>query len=736
MPDARYLLGYGERLTGRIQPPSGAPVGPPPYTREEAFERLAGRAQVVSEQLNGLPDMACPEGEAVGVLTLHPQSIAKSYFPTRLLREFDLRHVGSRPAAVTADKWTREGEVEELPTTELYVAGRRESFGDLATALETAADRVSDDIMRIEDLRAPNVEERVRGRIEAADEVARLEVVLHARDNFEDAHIVGAFGDYADSLGVEARLGKRLYAGGLCFVPVVVPPDRVEELSQFAFLRVARPVSRLRSITPIERSVPSPDLSPVVLPNDGPLDPDLRVAVFDGGFASNSSLAPWVDAHEVPGLSAAVPFLEGHGHDVTSAVLFGSLAPGQEAPRPYCRVDNFRVLDDSGSDPFELYDVLGRIQSVLEDRDYEFVNLSIGPAVPVEDDEVHAWTAVLDEYLSDGRAIVTSAVGNNGEESFPESRIQVPGDAVNALCVGATDSSRAGWDRASYSAIGPGRSPGVVKPDVVGFGGSQTEPFLVLDAADSPMLARTCGTSFSSPAMLREAIALRAHFGARLSPLAIKALLMHSADPADHHRDAVGWGRPPSDVDQIAVCGDGMVRVVYQGEITPSQYIRALIPTPSSGLDGFVTIRTTFCYATPVDPEDPSNYTRSGLDVTFRPHSGRFSKPGAIDPAPKSFFKKTSFDPEHSLRSDAQKWETVLRQQQRFRASSLQNPVFDIHYNAREAGGPARSAERMRYALVVDVSCPRVPDLYDRVSTTFAGRLEALVPLVDIPVRV
>jgi hypothetical protein len=735
MPDARYLLGYGERLTGRIAPPSGGPPGAPPYTREEAFARLAGRAEAASRQLDELPDAACPEGEAVAVLTLHPQSIAKSYFPARLLREFDMRHIGSRPAAVTADKWTRDGEVQELPTTDLYVAGNREDFGDLAAALSAASSRVSDDITRIESVRAPDVAERLRGTIER-DDVARLEVVLHARDSFEDARIVEAFGEYADELGIDARLGKRLYAGGLCFLPVVAPSDRVAEMSQFAFLRVARPVGRMRSIAPIERSLPSPDLNPVVLPTSGPVDPDLRVAVFDGGLSQNPSLTPWVDAHEVPGLSAAVRELESHGHDVTSAVLFGSLEPGATAPQPYCHVDNFRVLDDSGSDPFELYDVLGRIQSVLEDRDYEFVNLSIGPAVPVEDDEVHAWTAVLDEHLSDGRAIVTSAVGNNGDETFPESRIQVPADSVNALCVGATDSSRSGWDRASYSALGPGRSPGVVKPDIVTFGGSPTEPFLVLDAANSPMLARTCGTSFSAPATLRQAVALRAHFGARLSPLAIRALLIHGADPVGHQRDEVGWGTPPTDLEDIAVCSDGMVRVVYQGELTPSQYVRALIPTPSTGLAGLVSVRATFCYATSVDPEDPGNYTRSGLEITFRPHSAKFAQPGAIDPASKSFFKKTDFDPEHSLRNDAQKWETVLRQEQRFRASSLQDPVFDIHYNAREAGGPARGAERMRYALVVDVSCPRVPDLYDRVSATFAGRLEALVPLVEIPVRV
>lgn len=78
----------------------------------------------------------------------------------------------------------------------------------------------------------------------------------------------------------------------------------------------------------------------------------------------------------------------------------------------------------------------------------------------------------------------------------------------------------------------------------------------------------------------------------------------------------------------------------------------------------------------------------------------------------------------------------MLRHQQTFRGTSLDRPVFDIHYVAREGGGPAKHAEHMRYALVVDVVSPRTPDLYDRVSTQFTGQLEALLPLIDIPVQV
>lgn len=375
---------------------------------------------------------------------------------------------------------------------------------------------------------------------------------------------------------------------------------------------------------------------------------------------------------------------------------------------------------------------------MLRSRRYQFFNLSIGPACPVEDDEVHAWTAVLDRYLGGGDALASLAVGNTGDadRASGEARIQVPSDCVNGLSVGAANTTHSDWCRAPYSSWGPGRSPGVVKPDVVQFGGVDTEPFLVYDVDSAPGLAQTIGTSFAAPSALRLAAGLRAHFGGRLSPIALKTLLVHSCSPANHHRDEVGWGRVASGVSEVAVCDDGMVRVIYQGELSPAQYLRAPIPIPDDPLVGFVNLGATFCFATATDPQDPGSYTRSGLEIVFRPHAAKFANDDATVPKSTPFFRRAAFRTEQEQRSDVQKWETTLHAAQRFRPASLLNPVFDIHYNAREAGGPAHDPERIRYALVVTLRAPRVPDLYDRVVRAYAGQLEALLPVVEIPVRV
>ncbi|MGW6449384.1 S8 family peptidase [Lentzea sp. NPDC055074] len=741
MPDDRkFLLGYGERLTEGIIPPGGGGGNEPSYTFDQAVARLTPMITTTAQSLDSLPRGACPNNEAVGVVTLHPQWIAKSYHPANLLNDFNLRQVGSRPAEIQPEKWSKKIDPEPAATTELFVAGRREAFDRWAAAMSSGAHNLGstsrDQLRKIESVRAPAASERLR--INDSPSGTLLEVVLHANASQSAIYILQAFSDYALTLGARPHFEQRLHAGGLCFVPVELGDNgTLSELAKFAFLRVARPMPRLRNIPTIERARPMPQLSPCALPDADAVDPDLRVAVFDGGIPEQHSLGRWVAAIEPSGTSTPNESFRSHGHDVTSALLFGSLTPGETAPQPYALVDNFRVLDEeSAQDPYELYTALRRIQAALAERNYEFFNLSIGPSLSIEDDEVHPWTAILDEHLSDGHALATIAVGNNGNLSALEEelRIQVPSDAVNAMAIGAADSQKDGWKRAPYSAFGPGRSPGRVKPDVIHFGGVEREPFIVYSADDAPKLAMTRGTSFASPAALRMALGVRAHFGERLSPLALKTLLIHGADNSDMDKSEVGWGRLPSLIDDLVVCPDGTVRVVYQGELNPSQYLRALLPLPESSLSGFVTVDATFCYATAVDPQDPGSYTRSGLEVVFRPHAKKF-KDAATEPTSSSFFQRSDYDNERTLRNDAQKWETTLHRSKRFRGSSLYQPVFDIHHNARTGGGAASGVDRIRYALVITVRSTRTPDIYDQVVRTYVGRLEAFRPRIEIPIQ-
>ena len=376
---------------------------------------------------------------------------------------------------------------------------------------------------------------------------------------------------------------------------------------------------------------------------------------------------------------------------------------------------------------------------LLQNNEYEFVNLSIGPEIPIDDADVHAWTAVIDDLLCDGDKLTTIAVGNGGQydAALGFNRIQVPADCVNALSIGAADSTGDAWGRAPYSSVGPGRSPGLVKPDVLAFGGSEREPFWVLNPNNLSRSVQVAGTSYASPIALRLATGIRAHFGELLSALAVRALLVHCSTEGSGERHEVGWGRVPERLEDFVICAEGTARVVYQGELTPGQYLRARIPLPDKQLEGNVTIRATFCYASRTDPDHPGNYTRSGLEVVFRPHEDKFdpNSESPHHPRSDSFFQLKEFSTEQERRWDAHKWETVLHREKTKRGSSLKNSVFDVHYNAREAGGPTSTHDKLRYALVITISSPRTKDLYNRIVRRYPTQIRPLLPLVQIPIR-
>jgi len=156
---------------------------------------------------------------------------------------------------------------------------------------------------------------------------------------------------------------------------------------------------------------------------------------------------------------------------------------GQPLATPYTNVDHWRVLGaDTANDDFELLSILNRMEDILTTRPYDFVNISLGPDSKMEDDDVNVWTSTLDALLANGETVATVACGNNGEmdSDLGLDRVQPPSDGVNVIAVGACDRVGVKWKRAPYSAVGPGRSPGYVKPDILAFGGSHASPFLIL----------------------------------------------------------------------------------------------------------------------------------------------------------------------------------------------------------------------------------------------------------------
>lgn len=392
---------------------------------------------------------------------------------------------------------------------------------------------------------------------------------------------------------------------------------------------------------------------------------------------------------------------------------------------------------DTHKDPQDqLYPVLNRILSILRREQYEFVGLSIGPEIPVEDDDVNPWTSLLDAELSTGKMLATIAAGNSGEANaaLRLNRIQPPGDSVNGYVVGSCDHSIILWRRADYSSVGPSRSPGRRKPDGVAPGGTEDSPFFALNDVNPPQACGVCGTSFAAPNVLRAALGVRAVLGSAIGPLALKAMLTHSSDPGSHDPSEVGWGRICTDLNDLITCPPGTAHVIYQGYLHPKKFVRAAIPMPPGEVPGDVTIKATICIATETDPQDPIHYTRSGLEILFRRDRSKI-KPGKSTADTTPFFGEESGMDETELR-DANKWETTRHASRRMSGDTLRAPVFDIHYNPRAGGRDARDAKSIPYAMIITVDAPEVNDLYDRVLNRYRHQLEPLRPVIQIPLRV
>lgn len=739
MAKRNFLLGRGERLAENVVVKSGPNDKLPPYTFSEARQRLQPMLKEAVEVISDLPDEACPDDQAVLAVTLNPEFIAKSYFPTELLRKTGLTAVGSRPRRIKPEKKSKGRDPEPTLTTELFVMGDRDSFRSWQHSLPDWADgsTLAKDFGTIEAITAPDARDKIKGAL-PQDGDAVFEVVLHADSLSGEHRVLAQFRKYAHELGIEAQLDHRFYAGGLCFVEIGAPVELAESLATFSVVRAMREMPKLRVLRPTIRGANLPSEN-YVLPTEEAVDPGLRVAIFDGGVPDDHALTAWATPMDATGVGQHHSEFLKHGLGVTSAFLFGHLEPGVEAPRPFANVDHYRVLDvEPGQNPRELYEVLERVDHVLNNNKYDFVNLSIGPRLPIEDDDIDAWTAVLDDRLSRMNTLATIAVGNDGEgdAELGFNRIQVPSDCVNAVAVGATDRTESGWKRAPYSSVGPGRSPGLIKPDLVSFGGSMQRPFLVASDQSDTALEATGGTSFAAPSLLRLGAGIKAHIGSNIDLLAARTLLVHTAEQEDHDLTEVGWGRAATDLDDVLTVDDHSARVVYQGQISPAKYLRLPVPMPDSELSGYVEVTATLCFKCKTDPHHPGNYTRAGLQATFRPHDQKFQNADQTHPNSKSFFTNpVETVEEEELRRDAWKWENCLHRSRRFLGSSLSNPVFDVHYNARLEGRNFSPDEQLPYAMVVTVRATNTADFYDQVVRKYGTMLEVFRPVVEIPIR-
>jgi hypothetical protein len=585
--------------------------------------------------------------------------------------------------------------------------------------------------------------------------------------------------NFIGSLGGEVDVKYRREVGDLTFVPIALVAELADEAARFNLLRALRPMPKLRSWHRIARTSGSRKLP--VPPKDMSTVDSRPVAVFDGGvdvtIPAIGQFVKVVDESPLP----PDPDMNEHGTMVTAALLFGHLK-SDVLPMPISPVDHFRIYPPPPMSTWDesLYWILDRIDERVRKGNYAAVNLSIGPDRSVdEDDEPDRWTATLDTLAAETGVLIAVAAGNNGEQdkALGFNRVLVPADMANGMSIGACRAHESSQRtmRARYSAVGPGRPGKMIAPTGVCFGGQVgkrggpikgSDAFQTVGLGGEMVTAQ--GTSLAAPLAMRGMLELAAVLGQpRATAQTLRVFAAHFALRFERHRQLeLGHGRFLESYSNIWQCGPNEVTVLYEDSLARGEPVGVSIPLPE-GIDPNAELQLTWTigYQTRIHPSDSAEYTRSGVELVFRPHARRVTVYDAktdenlgvfdLDADQESLAALASkqglsigtaavadsrwrkqWKNENALRG-AGKWETLSRGTLIAPAASFNKPRLDIVHLARESGrliSRYQNEPALAVSMLVTIAGPPAAALYDSVRQQFPMLVE-INQAVTLPVR-
>jgi hypothetical protein len=749
----------GELLSQQVDRASGGGDKHHPQTFEQARVLLTPQVDALKAAFGTIPERLRSR-KLVIEAEVWANYLANSYFPSRLTNHLELTPLGSRIVQGTRDL-PSSGKTEAV-TKAFLMAVDEEHVGELLDLLNNGGTSKRE-MGAAEELRQFNritvADAHVRKKaVKSSAELLPFEAVLHPDPDLTTTKsrrpaspdLLTKFAQLVESLGGEAHLDSNDTVDGLTFVAVDLPAEHVDEVARFNPLRSLTPTPRISMRESDNESYEMQSLAsvePVVRENLP------RVLVFDGGVDPAAPLfAGVVDNFNLTG-RAHTTSARNHGSAVTAAVLYGHLVGGQNLPAPAAQVSHFQVVPGPAEDSTEYPWILRQIRTSVESSNAMLVNLSLGPKVAVEDREPHRWTSVLDKLAHDRGVLFVTAAGNNGESDADTglNRVQVPGDMVNGLCVGASDSAPgiASWNAAPYSGRGPGRSGARVQPGVLAFGGSDSSKFGRV-RGNGEIHYDDVGTSYAAPLVTNGLARLIPELGANADAPTLRALSAHFATKSDVHEiGQVGHGVFPESPEQLLVCPPNEATVIYRGLLARDEVRSYQLPHPAAATTGTFDLFWTIAFTTATDSAEAGDYTNAGLEATFRPHalkhslnftdpitktqstkvkhlqtdSGEIASLQArgwrlsLNPASRSPKANSSNEAE---RRDQGKWESLWKAEDSIRASSLHFPRIDISHVTREGGRITSDTDDIDFTIVVTVRSRTGLPIYSQVENEFS----------------
>ncbi|EGR2039888.1 TPA: S8 family peptidase [Vibrio cholerae] len=706
-----------------------------PYKYSEAKGRIYHQLEDTIKHFEDLPSFASPGDNIVSKITLHPSFLAKSYFPKKLLAQYDFKNLGSRETIIEPKKAATEKQKGvPLSTSMYFISGTKGNYQKLISDIQNdnLGDDCESDLIKLEEISFFDAEDKVTedALFQNSHEQA-YEVVLHASQ--ENPEVISSFNTYIEKLGGTVFHQHTRTIKGLTFCFVSINTKLVTELAKFVYVRVVRIVPELR-LSDRVKDIQKPLVSRHTERLYDSSVSHSNVAIFDAGLFEedlNREEIRYFDLTDLEGEDDPDNLL--HGSLVTSAFVFGD-AEELVSSSAFLNVDHYKVYSQNDESSIGLVKVLDRIESVLRTKKYKFANISLGPEIPCPDNEPSLWSSTLDDIASSGDILIFVAVGNQGgliNTKFGKAyaRVQPPADMINGMAVGSANSKGKNWQKASYSCVGPGRRPGYVKPDILCFGGDTSEKLKLVSLSDFS-IKPVMGTSYSTALMTRLAAKIDILTNHQLNVATIRALILHNADLGKRDKVECGWGGVFVDAEDIVFCSPNKVTLIYQGRLENATGIRAAVPCPSTLQDkaSKLSLDATMCFYTDVDQQHTSSYTKAGIEVTFRPDRHNV-KEGASQAHTRSLFtKKKILGDEQSLREDAHKWETCFKVHDSIMTKGISMPTLDIRYLTREEGQPIslKDLKPMNFSLVITLSVKESAcNLYQDILNEY----DLLVPL-------
>lgn len=481
-------------------------------------------------------------------------------------------------------------------------------------------------------------------------------------------------------------------------------------------------------------------------PQDGQNYP--IVGVIDSGISDNHPfLHPWVIDRET---FVPVAYQDcKHGSFVGGLICMGNqlngggICPDEDS----IQIVDVAIIPDLDKDIISEDDLMERLNSSIpiltKKHNMRIWNMSLGLETITDDERFSTLAIFLDKLQEENNIIMVLPSGNYEdilqrkwppqEEIGNKDRLQIPGDSVRSVTVGAIackekpDSIVKINQPASYSCRGPG-PVFTIKPDIVNYSGNLTIDKGKINCANQGIISfdengnivEDIGTSYSCPLGARTLSILQNRLEDSITNTTIKALVIHKSEVPQQISESgnvspyYGFGKPAK-VDEILNCNRSEITLIFEHEIYEKHSLIYPFFWPNSLKDENKCrgkVRMTLASELPLDASYGSEYIRASLSASLQSMNKKGEYKGRLQENPKSDNFEDLY--EKSLIKDGYKWKPIKRYEGTFKQIVAEDWRIKVMLLLRD--GMFLNHNPIKFSLIVTLSDPDCnSDIYDEV---------------------